>query len=258
MSTTLKHFEDDLRRACAGRPLRPWEHKEYEPFGDVIDELSNWAGFKPKQHRDQSAGDWRPNPLSMVPARNPFRNIGRNDPCPCGSGKKFKKCCIGKAEQLELAAPDDPFAVDEMDEFDDTDEPIQDYDPLVGPDPDDWLAASEERRLDVIEHYHRREGVVVVERIRAHAAFHAVVENQIAEGDQLPVRRILMRLMAEGLDRHEAIHAIGSVLAGHIHELLRDSGPQAGPSEQSPDRDFNASYFSELEELTAEGWLRSG
>ncbi|WP_236632519.1 SEC-C metal-binding domain-containing protein [Novosphingobium meiothermophilum] len=20
--------------------------------------------------------------------------IGRNDPCPCGSGKKFKKCCI--------------------------------------------------------------------------------------------------------------------------------------------------------------------
>ena len=22
--------------------------------------------------------------------------IGRNDPCPCGSGKKFKKCCMGK------------------------------------------------------------------------------------------------------------------------------------------------------------------
>lgn len=24
--------------------------------------------------------------------------IGRNDPCPCGSGKKFKKCCIDKPE----------------------------------------------------------------------------------------------------------------------------------------------------------------
>lgn len=24
--------------------------------------------------------------------------IGRNDPCPCGSGKKFKKCCLGKVE----------------------------------------------------------------------------------------------------------------------------------------------------------------
>lgn len=24
--------------------------------------------------------------------------IGRNDPCPCGSGKKYKKCCMGKAD----------------------------------------------------------------------------------------------------------------------------------------------------------------
>jgi hypothetical protein len=22
------------------------------------------------------------------------RNAGRNDPCPCGSGKKFKRCCL--------------------------------------------------------------------------------------------------------------------------------------------------------------------
>ncbi|WP_132251998.1 DUF1186 domain-containing protein [Methylobacterium segetis] len=29
------------------------------------------------------------------PAHNPFRDVGRNDPCPCGSGKKFKKCCLG-------------------------------------------------------------------------------------------------------------------------------------------------------------------
>ena len=27
------------------------------------------------------------------PYINPYKNIGRNDPCPCGSGKKFKKCC---------------------------------------------------------------------------------------------------------------------------------------------------------------------
>ncbi|SMY36028.1 SEC-C metal-binding domain-containing protein [Photobacterium andalusiense] len=26
-------------------------------------------------------------------AINPFKGIGRNDPCPCESGKKFKKCC---------------------------------------------------------------------------------------------------------------------------------------------------------------------
>lgn len=28
------------------------------------------------------------------------REIGRNDPCPCGSGKKFKKCCIDNPERL--------------------------------------------------------------------------------------------------------------------------------------------------------------
>lgn len=27
-----------------------------------------------------------------LPARNPFKNIGRNDPCPCGSGLKYKNC----------------------------------------------------------------------------------------------------------------------------------------------------------------------
>lgn len=28
------------------------------------------------------------------PLRNPFKDVGRNDPCPCGSGRKFKKCCL--------------------------------------------------------------------------------------------------------------------------------------------------------------------
>src|SRR5699024_7549775 len=25
-------------------------------------------------------------------------SVGRNDPCPCGSGKKYKKCCLNKEE----------------------------------------------------------------------------------------------------------------------------------------------------------------
>jgi uncharacterized protein YecA (UPF0149 family) len=25
--------------------------------------------------------------------------IGRNEPCPCGSGKKYKKCCLGEDER---------------------------------------------------------------------------------------------------------------------------------------------------------------
>ncbi|QVL57350.1 MAG: SEC-C domain-containing protein [Simkaniaceae bacterium] len=26
-----------------------------------------------------------------------MKEVGRNDPCPCGSGKKFKKCCAQKS-----------------------------------------------------------------------------------------------------------------------------------------------------------------
>jgi tetratricopeptide (TPR) repeat protein len=29
---------------------------------------------------------------------------GRNEPCPCGSGKKYKRCCLAKDEQAERAA----------------------------------------------------------------------------------------------------------------------------------------------------------
>ena len=31
-------------------------------------------------------------------------NLGRNDPCHCGSGKKYKQCCLGKDEEKARAA----------------------------------------------------------------------------------------------------------------------------------------------------------
>jgi len=37
--------------------------------------------------------------LAREPAR-PQPKVGRNDPCPCGSGKKFKKCCVDQAQRL--------------------------------------------------------------------------------------------------------------------------------------------------------------
>jgi len=39
----------------------------------------------------QGAGERKHEPL-----RNTGRKVGRNDPCPCGSGKKFKACCMRK------------------------------------------------------------------------------------------------------------------------------------------------------------------
>lgn len=35
--------------------------------------------------------DWKPTPILRTE-----KQVGRNDPCPCGSGKKFKKCCMNR------------------------------------------------------------------------------------------------------------------------------------------------------------------
>ncbi|RQW06388.1 hypothetical protein EH223_02390, partial [candidate division KSB1 bacterium] len=29
-----------------------------------------------------------------------MKTIGRNAPCPCGSGKKYKNCCLNKQQQI--------------------------------------------------------------------------------------------------------------------------------------------------------------
>jgi len=48
-------------------------------------------------------------PSPTVVSRN--KRIGRNDPCPCGSGKKFKKCCYGKVEVGEETDSDHAAAL---------------------------------------------------------------------------------------------------------------------------------------------------
>ncbi len=35
--------------------------------------------------------------LGPAPFKATAPKVGRNDPCPCGSGKKYKQCCLGKA-----------------------------------------------------------------------------------------------------------------------------------------------------------------
>lgn len=32
----------------------------------------------------------------VVPFKRTSSKVGRNEPCPCGSGKKYKKCCLNK------------------------------------------------------------------------------------------------------------------------------------------------------------------
>lgn len=118
------------------------------------------------------------------------------------------------------------------------------YDPNRVVDPQQWLALDEVERTDLVLKYHRRTG----ERLpnpKLHAHFHAVVETQVAMGDEIPVRATLERLIAEGLDRHDAIHAIGSVLAEHMYGLLRGDLTEGDP---------NPAYFATLEQLSAKKW----
>ncbi len=37
--------------------------------------------------------------------------IGRNDPCPCGSGKKYKICCLGKKRKINAKVIQDPSKI---------------------------------------------------------------------------------------------------------------------------------------------------
>jgi len=118
------------------------------------------------------------------------------------------------------------------------------YDPKSPPDPGEWLRLDEAERIELVLRHHRH-ARVQLPNAHLHATIHVVVENQVALGDQFPARRTLERLQLEGLDRHDAVHAIGSVLAKHMHDLLK-GGPPAG--------DLNDPYRTELEALTAESW----
>ncbi|MGO9431661.1 DUF1186 domain-containing protein [Rhodoblastus sp.] len=64
----------DRRALCEERGLKP-----------IDDALEALAVFDADEDEDDEPS---------TPAANPNRNVGRNDPCPCGSGKKYKKCCL--------------------------------------------------------------------------------------------------------------------------------------------------------------------
>ncbi len=121
------------------------------------------------------------------------------------------------------------------------------YDPETAPDPVEWLGLEESERVILVASFHRRTKIPLPD-LQIHAAIHSVVENQLAEELQT-VRETLERLKAEGLSRHDAIHAVGSVLVEHLNRLIRDKAASADAVE---------SYFQELRSLTAERWLNKG
>lgn len=93
--TTFDWFEKDLAHALAN-PNRPWARKgsEYLLWGDTVDEFADWPGFQPGAASSPSRDVTPVWDALDPPYVNPLRGVGRNDPCPCGSGKKYKVCCL--------------------------------------------------------------------------------------------------------------------------------------------------------------------
>jgi hypothetical protein len=122
---------------------------------------------------------------------------------------------------------------------------MEEYNPECAPEPESWLELDEQERIALVETYHR----VARSKLPNVAALHVIVENRIALNLE-PVVRAMHRLSKEGLTRHDAVHAIGSVVAEHLLGILKtDQDGDAAASQ--------ARYYATVEQLTAANW-RSG
>lgn len=99
---------DQLRQGIGLRaygqrdPLVEYKYEAYDMFNQMVEEIQEdivrlvyhvTVVERPKERKDLSEN--RSDAGEEANAHQPVRNnkIGRNDPCPCGSGKKYKKCC---------------------------------------------------------------------------------------------------------------------------------------------------------------------
>ncbi len=111
-SKWMDHIDamDQLRqgihlRAYGGTdPLREYQFEGFEMFQQMIasiqEEVAKYimkahveANLKREAVAEGTAVDPKGEPKAKTPVRREAEKIGRNDPCPCGSGKKYKHCC---------------------------------------------------------------------------------------------------------------------------------------------------------------------
>lgn len=92
---------DDFDRAMKAALADPKRKSAFDldhvyPFAGTIEELSQWS-WAPEEAEDDEREEEEADDVFAEPEEpyvNPLRHVGRNDPCPCGSGKKYKKCCL--------------------------------------------------------------------------------------------------------------------------------------------------------------------
>ncbi len=105
---SMDHLRDGigLRGYAQVDPLREYQREGYDAFMDLIQRIKEdtvrtlfHLQVRPHQELPEEARPSQPLVFSHgdggspQPAQRQQRKTGRNDPCPCGSGKKYKKCC---------------------------------------------------------------------------------------------------------------------------------------------------------------------
>jgi hypothetical protein len=71
-------FVDEQLALGRGEVLAKLQDDRYKPIENTVEELEWWACFQPPARQQPTVRK---------------KKVGRNEPCPCGSGKKYKKCC---------------------------------------------------------------------------------------------------------------------------------------------------------------------
>ncbi len=105
---SMDHLRDGigLRGYAQVDPLREYQREGYDMFMDLIhrieaDSVGTLFHLQVQPHHEPPP-EARPKAAPMMfshgegsaqPKQRQNKKLGRNDPCPCGSGKKFKKCC---------------------------------------------------------------------------------------------------------------------------------------------------------------------
>lgn len=97
INTSLKQ-EIELKTLEADSPVTldiDWEKlyfNMHKATAEWLYNLEQWDGILSEEKREEITKEYKYSLQVHV------EHIGRNDPCPCGSGKKYKKCCGKNAE----------------------------------------------------------------------------------------------------------------------------------------------------------------
>jgi hypothetical protein len=88
------YFERDIATAeRAPGDIEPFKKARLGYIDDVVVALERFDTGDEDEFMSPAATGYVPE-AGNVPMTNPWRHVGRNDPCPCGSGKKAKRCCL--------------------------------------------------------------------------------------------------------------------------------------------------------------------